>query len=90
MAKDPGIINELVICRRDIDFSSKTVALLTRNLLCQIDIVSRALCESPLSLRQAIQNNRVKVGAYKCARGNRWVYIHLNDHNYIIPYVVNH
>lgn len=90
MIKDLTKINELVICRKDIDFSAKTVELLTRNLLNQIDIVSRALCESPLSLRNAIKNHQVKVGAYKCSHGNRWVYIHLNSHNYIIPYVVNH
>lgn len=90
MASDFSKLNELVIYHKDIDFSIKTVELLTRNLLSQIDIVSRALCESPVSLKKAIENDLIKIGSYKCGSGNHWVYIHLNQHNYVIPYVVTH
>lgn len=90
MGCNPCKLSELVIYHKDIDFSIKTVELLTRNVLSQIDVVSRALCESPVSLKKAIENDLIKIGSYKCEYGNHWVYIHLNKHNYVIPYVVTH
>lgn len=83
-------ITELVISRKDIDFSKHTVEKLTRNLLNQIEIVSKALCESPTTLKNAINGGQVKIGAYDSDCGSSWIYINMHNHNYVIPCVHTH
>jgi len=90
MNLDPSKISELVIPSKDIDFSSSTVSTLKRNLLAQIDIAAKALCECPASLKSALENGLVKLGSYESDTGHLWIYVHLNNHNYVIPYVRNH
>ena len=81
--------SELVIIQRDIDFTDKTVSVLTRDLLKQIHIASKAVCETPQAFKLAIETGLAKIGGYRSEQGD-WIYIHLNNHNYVIPYVRNH
>lgn len=81
---------EIVIRPKDIDFSAATTKKLTNSLLQHIDIASTAICESPIALKTAIESGRVKIGGYQSNCGFRWIYINLNNHNYVIPYIVTH
>ncbi|MEM8843739.1 MAG: hypothetical protein AAGB35_01740 [Pseudomonadota bacterium] len=81
--------SELVIKQRDIDFSDKTVSVLTKDLLKQIHIASNAVCETPQALKFAIESGLAKIGGYQSEQGS-WIYLNLNNHNYVIPYVRNH
>ncbi len=83
-------LKELVIQRKDIDFSASTVERLKRNLLSQIDMAASALCESPLALKSALENGLAKLGSYETDNGSLWIYVHLNNHNYVIPYIRHH
>ena len=80
---------ELVIQQQDIDFSEKTVKKLSSELLKQIHFASAALCETPQALKSAIESGLAIVGGYQGERGH-WIYIHLNNHNYVIPYIRQH
>ena len=80
---------ELVIKQKDIDFTEKTVKRLTRELLRQVQFASVAVCETPQALTYAIESGMAKIGGYQSAEGH-WIYIHLNDHNYVIPYIRQH
>ena len=90
MEHSPSKISELVITHKDIDFSVKTVEKLKRCLLSQIDIAAGALCESPATLKSALENGLARLGGYQSENGKRWIYVHLNNHNYVIPYVKYH
>ncbi len=81
---------EIILNRRDIDFSADTVAKLSKNLLSQIEIVARALCEKPSTLKPAIEQGRVKMGTYQPSDGQKMIYIHLNNHDFVIPYVTTY
>ncbi|MFK7794891.1 MAG: hypothetical protein AB8B89_06045 [Gammaproteobacteria bacterium] len=81
---------EIILDRRDIDFSAATVSKLSKNLLTQIEIISRALCETPATLRPAIEQGKIKMGTYQASCGQKMIYIHLNNHDFVIPYMTNH
>ncbi len=83
-------ITELVISRNDIDFSKSTINKLTKSLLKHIDIASKAICETPSALKSAIESGRVIIGGYQSNCGYRWIYINLNNYNYVIPCIVTH
>ncbi len=82
--------NEIVLSKRDIDFSASTVNKITKNLLNQIEQVSQAICESPQTFKLAIEQGRVVIGAYSTSYGNKLIYIHFDEHDYVVPYIVNH
>ena len=67
-----------------------TVNRLTKTLLKQTELVSRAICESPQTFKYAIEQGQVVLGAYHAINGDHLIYIHFNDHDYVVPYVVTH
>ncbi len=75
---------------KNINFSSPTVSTLKRNLIAQIDIAAKALCECPVTLRYALENGVIRLDSYISETGDSWIYVNLNNHDYVIPYVRNH
>lgn len=81
---------ELIISNKDVDYSRSTVELLTKNMLLQIDLVARALCECPSQFKAMLETGQVKVGGYQATDGNRLIYLHFRKYDYLIPYMINH
>ena len=87
--RDTDQATELVLMQKDIDFTEKTVKKLSSELLRQIHFASAAMCETPQALKSAIESGLAIIGGYQSDQG-RWIYIHLNNHNYVIPYIRQH
>jgi hypothetical protein len=81
---------ELTISSKDVDYSKSTVELLTKNLISQIDIVAKALCECPGQFKSMLEAGQVKVGGYQAANGSRLIYLHFRQYDYLIPYMITH
>ncbi len=82
--------DEIILRRQDIDFSCSTVQKLRKTLLTQLELVAHAICETPQALKHALEQDRVVLGACDSQHGQNLIYIHLNEHDYVVPYIVSH
>lgn len=81
---------EITLNRSDIDFSPSTVKRIKQSILKHIEEMSLALCETPQSLKHALLQDTVKLGSYQHSYGTQMIYIHLNQHDYVIPCSAQH
>lgn len=81
---------ELIINNREVDYSKSTVDILVKNMLSQIDMVAKALCECPMQFKSMLEQGQVKVGAYQTVNGSRLIYLRIHKYDYLIPYMLNH
>ena len=81
---------ELILNRKEIDFSPSTVLRLKRTVLRKIDCVAQMLCEPQEAFRQAVECGAVKIGGAQTPCGKKYIYLAYQNQNFVVPYIDIH
>ena len=86
----PCEYKELIFNRKEIDFSPATVERLKRAVLRKIESVAHAVCEPTEVFRQAVQCGAVTIGGTQTPGGDKYIYLKVQDQNFVVPYIDTH
>ncbi len=81
---------ELILNRKEIDFSSSTVTRLKKAVLRKIEWVARLVCEPTSTFQRAVECGEVRIGGAQTACGKKLIYMAYQDQNFVVPYIDVH
>ena len=90
MDTSPNYRKELILNKKEIDFAPATVARLRRTVLRKIETVAHAVCEPVESFRKAVLCNAVTIGGAQTSMGQKYIYLKVQDQNFVLPYIDTH
>lgn len=90
MHDQPREYKELIFNRKELDFSPATVERLKRAVLRKIDCVAHAVCEPTEDFQQAVQCGAVTIGGAQTPGGDKYIYLKVQDQNFVVPYIDTH
>ena len=81
---------ELILKKKDIDFSSKTVERLNKTVSRKIECFAQMMCEPCESFRWALESGDVLIGGTQSTCGEKFIFLSYQNQNFVVPYIDLH
>ena len=81
---------ELILNRKEIDFSKNTIFRLKCAVLKNIECIARMLCEPKADFQHAVETGAVKIGGAQTPCGKKLIYLAYQNQNFVVPYIDVH